>query len=68
MDTSYCLKCKRKTKSINSKGFVTKNKKYLVKSSCVVCKSKKSKFINKQNASGFLSQLFSKIAILNKII
>ena len=31
MDTSYCLKCKRKTKNINSKGFVTKNKKYLVK-------------------------------------
>ena len=27
MDTSYCLKCKRKTKNINSKGFLTKNKK-----------------------------------------
>ena len=27
MDISYCLKCKRKTKNINSKGFVTKNKK-----------------------------------------
>ena len=40
LDTFYCLKCKRKTKNINSKGFVTKNKKYLVKSSCVVCKSK----------------------------
>ena len=26
MDTSYYLKCKRKTKNINSKGFVTKNK------------------------------------------
>ena len=32
MDTSYCLKCRRKTKNINSKGFVKKNKKYLVKS------------------------------------
>ena len=41
MDTSYCLKCKRKTKNINSKGFVTKNKKYLVKSLCDICKSKK---------------------------
>ena len=30
MDTSYCLKSKRKTKNINSKGFVTENKKYLV--------------------------------------
>ena len=68
MDTSYCLKCKRKTKNINSKGFVTKNKKYLVKSLCNVCKSKKSKFVSKQDASGFLGQLFSKIPILNKII
>ena len=68
MDTSYCLKCKQKTKSINSKGFITKNKKYLVKSLCDICKSKKTKFVSKQDAQGFLSQLFSKIPILNKII
>ena len=68
MDTSYCLKCKRKTKNINPKEFVTKNKKYLVKSLCNVCKSKKSKFVSKQQAEGFLSNLFSKIPILNKII
>ena len=43
MDTSYCLKCKRKTKNINSKGFVTKNEKFLVKSLCGICKSKKTK-------------------------
>ena len=29
---------------------------------------KKSKFVSKQEASGFLSNLFSKIPILNKII
>ena len=68
MDTSYCLKCKRKTKNINSKGFVTNNKKYLVKSTCNICKSKKSKFISKQQAEGFLSKLFSKILILNRMI
>ena len=68
MDTSYCVKCKRKTKNINIKGFITKNRKYLVKSTYNVCKSKKSKFISKQDASGFLSNLFSKIPILNKII
>ena len=65
---TYCLKYKRQTKDLNSKGFVTKNKKYIVKSICNVCKSKKSKFISKKDASGFLSQLFSKIPILNKII
>ena len=68
MDTSYCVKCRRKTKNINSKGFVTKNKKYLVKSLCDICQSKKTRFISKQDASGFLSNLFSNIPILNKII
>ena len=65
---SYCLKCKRSTKDINSKGYITKKERYLVRSICDVCKSKKSKFVSKQNASGFLSSLFSKIPILNKII
>ena len=65
---SYCLKCKRKTKNIDLKGFVTRNKKYLVKSSCNICRSKKSKFISEQEAQGFLSNLFSKILTLNKII
>ena len=65
---TYCLKCKRQTENLNSKGFITKNKKYIVKSTCAICKSKKSKFDSKQNAEGFLSNLFSKIPILNKII
>ena len=68
MDTSYCVKCKRKTKNIDSKGFVTKNKRYLVKSLCDICKSKKTRFVSKQEAQGFLSNLFSSIPILNKII
>ena len=65
---TYCLKCKKSTKDMNSKGFITKNKKYLVKSICNVCKSNKSKFVSKQEANGFLSNLFSNIPILNKII
>ena len=65
---TYCLKCKRQTKDLNSKEFVTKNKKHLVKSTCAICKSKKSKFVSKQQAEGFLSHLFSKIPILNKSI
>ena len=68
MMNTYCLKCKKQTKDVNSKGFITKNKKYIVKSMCTICKSKKSKFISKQEAKGFLSDLFSKIPILNKII
>ena len=68
MMNTYCLKCGKLTKDLNSKGFITKNKKYIVKSICIICKSKKSKFVSKKDASGFLSQLFSKIPILNKII
>ena len=68
MMNTYCLKCKQQTKNLNSKGFITKNKKYIVKSICNICKSKKSKFVSKQQADGFLSNLFSKIPILNKII
>ena len=68
MMNTYCLKCKKITKDLNSKGFISKNKKYIVKSICAICKSKKSKFISKQDAQGFLSNLFSKIPILNKII
>ena len=68
MDASHCLKCERKTKNIDPKGFVTKNKKFLVKSICSICRSKKSKFIIKQHAEGFVSQFFSKIPILNKIM
>ena len=45
IDTSYRLKCKTPTKNLNSKGFVTKSKKYLVKSSCNICRFKKSKFV-----------------------
>ena len=68
MMNTYCLKCKKQTKDLNSKGFITKNKKYIVKSICNICKSNKSKFVSKQQAQGSLSDLFSKIPILNKII
>ena len=68
MMNTYCLKCKKPTKDLNSKGFISKNKKYMIKSTCVICKSKKSKFVSKQQAQGFFSDLFSKIPIVDKII
>ena len=56
----YCLKCKKLTKDLNSKGFVTKNEKYIVKSICNVCKSKKSKFVSKKMLLAFLVNYFKK--------
>ena len=66
----YCLKCKKDTKDLNVKAFMTKNNRYMLKGNCFLCKGKKSKFVSKKEiiGSGFLSQLFSKIPILNKII
>ena len=51
MMNTYCLKYKKPTKDLNSRGFITKNKKYIVKSTCNVCKSKKSKFVSKKTGS-----------------
>ena len=34
MDTSYCLKCKKQTKNLNFKSFITKNNRYMLKSNC----------------------------------
>ena len=64
----YCLKCKKDTKDLNIKAFITKNNRHMLKANCNICKSKKSKFVSKQHAFGFLSDLFSKIPILNRII
>ena len=49
---------------------MTKNNRYMLKSTCNICKGNKSKFISKKEIlrSGFVSNLFSKIPILNKII
>ena len=66
----YCLKFKKDANDLNVKAFMTKNNRYMLKSTGNVCKAKKNKFISKKEIieSGFLSNLFSKIPILNKII
>ena len=63
---SYCFKCRRNTKSINPKISKTTNGKAIILSTCVICGSKKSKFIKEQEAKGLLSNLGLKTP-LNKI-
>ena len=70
---SYCLKCKKYTKNINLQFSSTGNGKMMILSECSICGSKKSKFINKQEAKGLLSKLgiktpFSKLLILGDIL
>ena len=62
---SYCLKCRKNTKNINTKFSETSSGKTMILSNCAVCGTKKSKFIKTQEANGLLSSLG--IKILNKI-
>ena len=54
---SYCLKCKNNTESINPRVLKLGNGKTMILSKCLICGSKKSKFIKKQEASGILSSV-----------
>ena len=70
---SYCLKCKKYTKNINPQVSSTSNGKLMILSKCAICNSKKSKFINKQQAKELLSNLgiktpLGKIPILGDIL
>ena len=67
---SYCLSCKKDTKSIDPKEVKTKNNRLMMLSKCSVCNNEKSKFIKEQEARGLLSDLeirtpLSKIPLLN---
>lgn len=42
---SYCMKCRRKTATLNPKRAVTKNGKPMLQGTCAVCRSKKSSFL-----------------------
>ena len=70
---SYCLKCKKYTKNMNSQVSSTSNDKLMILSKCAICGSKKSKFVKKQDAKGLLSKLgikkpLSKVPILGDIL
>ena len=62
---SYCLKCKKNTESINPKVSKTTNGKTMILSTCAICNSKISKFIEQQ-----VKELLSNLGLktpLNKI-
>ena len=70
---SFCLKCKKYTKSINPQVCSASNGKLMILSKCVMCNSKKSKFINQQEAKRLLSKLgiktrLSKVPLLGDIL
>ena len=62
---SYCLKCKKHTKNINPQISSTSNGKMMMLSKCAIYRSRKSKFIKKQDAKGVLSKLGIKTPLSN---
>ena len=58
----YCLKCKKDTKDLNVKVFMTRNNRHMLKAIRNFCKGKKSKFISKKEilGNGFYQIYFRK--------
>ena len=56
-EETYCLSCRKYTKSTNPKIVKSKNDRSMIQSNCAICGSKKSRFIKEQQAKGLLSNL-----------
>ena len=54
---TYCLSCRKYTKSINQKIVRKRQNRLIIQSNFVTCGSKKSRFIKEQKALGILSNL-----------
>ena len=69
---TYCVKCRKNTKSLNSKIFKKKYGRLTMQSKSADCGFKKARFVKQQEAKGLLSNLgvktpLSKIPLLNAL-
>ena len=67
---TYCLSCRKYTKSNNPKIVRNRQNRLIIQSNCATCGSKKPRFIKEQQAMGILSNLgiktpLSKVPLLN---
>ena len=63
---TYCIKCRKRTKNLDSKILKTKNSRLIMRSKCAACGIKKSRFGKEQEIKGLLSNLGIKTP-LNKV-
>ena len=63
---TYCLSCRKYTKSTNTRIVKGKNNRSMIQSNYAICDSKKSRLIKEQQAKGLLSNLGIKTP-LNKV-
>ena len=61
---TYCLKCKKDTKNVNSKVFKTENCKTMLSSKCDLCSSKKSRFTKEEEAKGLFLWKTKKVLLV----
>ena len=54
---TYCVKCRKNNKNLDSKIFKTKKNRLIMQSKCPVCGIKKSRFVKEQEAKCLLSNL-----------
>ena len=60
---TYCLKCRRNTKNIDSKMLEVKNGTTTLSSKCAICGSKISRFMKEQEAKRFVNNIGLKIPL-----
>ena len=70
---SFCLKCRKNTEKINPRVTNTSNGRTMLLSKYAICSSKKSRFIENQEAKGLLRNLgvrtpLSKVPLLGDIL
>jgi len=53
----YCVRCRKKTESIDKKLVKTANGKNRMRSKCAVCGTEKSSFVSSKNGKGFTDML-----------
>ncbi len=49
MPSTYCLKCKKQTPSINAIEILSKSGKHMQQSNCEICNTKRNRFAKKTN-------------------
>ena len=57
----YCVKCQRFTETKDVKQKLTKNNRQMLQGICVVCGTKKSKFISAKRGKGFLNDTINSL-------
>ena len=57
----YCLKCKKKTESLNLEKRITTNNRSLLFSTCAICGKKKTQFISNKSGKGVFNNILSTV-------